>query len=431
MRVLVLGAYGLIGLEITRRLCTAELDVIGLGRSAALGRRFAPQIRWIGADIATLSTPAAWAPHLVGIDALVNASGALQDGARDNLDALQNVAISALVEACRQAGVRRFVQISAPGAVADAGTAFMRTKAHGDAAVRASALDWVIFKPGLVIAANAYGGTSLLRQLAAVPLVQPVALGNTRLQTVAASDVGEAVLRALSGKVTMQRDYDLVETQAHTLRSILTRLRAWMGLEPARLHIATPLWLAMALARGGDVAGWLGWRTPLRTTALRVLVHDVTGDPAPWTRETGAPLASLEETLRALPATAQERVYARVQLLFPVMLLTLSAFWIASGLIGIWRREAAVAVLAGSALAPLAHVLVIGGALTDLAIGVSLLFRPWTQAAAMAAVLVSIAYLALASMVTPILWADPLGPLVKIFPAAALALAVAALTQTR
>jgi uncharacterized protein YbjT (DUF2867 family) len=155
-------------------------------------------VRWIGADIATLTTPHAWAAHIEGVDAIVNASGALQDGARDNLRAAQQDAIIALIQACAGKAIR-FVQISAPGAKLDARTEFLRTKGVADAAFRASALDWTILKPGLVISANAYGGTSLLRMLAATPFGQPLVLGDARVQIVAASDVAEATLLAVEG----------------------------------------------------------------------------------------------------------------------------------------------------------------------------------------------------------------------------------------
>ena len=51
--------------------------------------------------------------------------------------------------------------------------------------------------------------------------------------------------------------------------------------------------------------------------------------------------------------------------------------------------------------------------------------------AALAAVLVSLAYLAGSAILAPHLWADPLGPMVKVFPAIALSLTVWTLTEAR
>ena len=191
MRVLVLGGYGLVGLEIIRVLQAAGHAVTGFGRSPETGRRLAPDVRWNHGDMRRMLKPEDWTAHLSDIDAVVNAAGALQDGAKDLLGPVHDGSIRALVAECEHRRVSRFVQISAPGAVPEARTAFLRTKAAGDATVRASSLEWTILKPGLVISAGSYGGTTLLRTLAAFPLAQPMVLGDARIQTVAGADVGD------------------------------------------------------------------------------------------------------------------------------------------------------------------------------------------------------------------------------------------------
>ncbi|MDZ4760438.1 MAG: NAD(P)H-binding protein, partial [Alphaproteobacteria bacterium] len=391
MRVLVLGGYGLVGLEIVRALREGGLDVAGFGRSVALGKRLTPGIAWLGGDLAQFTRPQDWAVSLEGIDAVVNASGALQDSFKDRLAVSQDASISALIAACEAAGIKKFVQISAPGAEPGASTAFLRTKASADAALRASKLDWTILKPGLVISGNSYGGTTLLRMLAAFPLVQPLVLGGARIQTVAGSDVGAAVLAVLTGGAPARHDYDLVEDQAHELRAVVEAIRLWVGREPAGCEAALPRWMGVCVAMLADAAGWLGWRSPLRSTALKVLAADVLGDPRPWTEVTGRRLKSLEETLRALPSSLQERVFGRAQLVFPVLVVTLAGFFLASGAIGWAQRDQAAAVLEGTIAAGNAGRLVGAGAALDLLIGIGLLVRRWTRRAAWGGILLSAA----------------------------------------
>jgi len=431
MRVLVLGAYGLIGSEIVSALTGAGLDVRGLARDAARGRRFYPAIGWIGADMAKLKTPGAWAEYLDDVDAVVNASGTLQDGARDNLKATQENAIKALITACEERGMKLFIQISAPGARVNAPTQFMQTKAAADDALRASKLDWVIFKPGLVVSANAYGGTALLRLLAGFPLVQPLVLGGARIQTVAVSEVADAVLTVLRGKAPLRASYDLVEDKPHALREAVKKFRAWLGFPAARLDAEIPAWAGFALARVADAAGFFGWRSPLRTTALRVLSEDVTGDSAPWARVKGRPLMSLDETLGTIPSTIQERIFARQQLAFPIMVLTLAVFWIASGVIGLFRLDAAMPVLDGVFSTPLSRRAVMAGAIADILIGAGILYRPTWKRAALGSIILSFVYLLAGAIFTPHLWLDPLGPFVKIIPVIALGAAVLLLGEER
>jgi len=430
MRILVLGAYGLIGLPIAKALIAAGNDVVGLARSASHGRAHLPDAHWIGADIAALTTAAAWTPHLVGIDAVVNASGALQDGARDTLQALQSDAIRALIAACENSSANRFIQISAPGATIESDSLFYQTKAEADAALKNCRLDWTIFRPGVVIGPSAYGGSSLLRMLAAFPIIQPLVMAEAKIQTVAVDDVAIAVKDAIDGQFN-RTDLDLVEGVPRSLEDTVAMVRAWLGFQPAMAVLRLPRWLGSAMGKCADLTGWLGWRSPVRTSALKVLDASVTGDPKPYRAQRDEPPKSLPETLKSIPSTRQERVYARVQLVFPVLVLIMAFFWIASGVIGIWQTEAAMVVLRDSLSPTLAKTAVIGGGVADIAVGLAVLYRPLLRFACFAAIVVSLGYLVGGTVLTPHLWADPLGVFVKVFPGIGLALAVASIAEER
>lgn len=430
MRVLVLGGYGFIGHEVCRRLLQRGHAVVALGRSAGHGRKVIPDAEWRGVDIATLTAPAQWAPLLDGVEAVVNASGALQDGLRDKLAAVQDHAIRALIAACEAGAVRRFVQISAPGADAASDTSFLRTKAMADGALKASTLEWVLLRPGLVWGRTAFGGTALVRMLSAFPVVQPIVLADSRVQMIDIDDVCDAVEAGLESAAFIRKDVDLLEQDAQTLAQLIARVRAWHGFSPARAEVRVPRLLGALMARAGDVGGWLGWRTPLRTTSLRSIASGVIGDPSTAQRLSGRQAASFDEMLRRRPATRQDRLFARMQLLLPLIVLGLSAFWIASGVIGLWQLDDAIAAQ-GGATGDLAPTLVIGGAIADIALGLALLWRPWARAACFGMIALTTAYLIAGTVLTAHLWADPLGPFVKTLPAAILALVCAALLEER
>ena len=79
MRVLVTGAYGLIGSAILARLHREGHEVVGTGRAIEAARRRFPDARWIAADFNRLTTADAWRPLLDGIDAVVNCAGAFPE----------------------------------------------------------------------------------------------------------------------------------------------------------------------------------------------------------------------------------------------------------------------------------------------------------------------------------------------------------------
>ena len=84
-RVLILGAYGLIGAEIARKLNARGHEVVALGRDLAVARRVLPGYRWGIRDLRALTRPEDWQPIVTEVDFLVNCAGALQQHLRDDL----------------------------------------------------------------------------------------------------------------------------------------------------------------------------------------------------------------------------------------------------------------------------------------------------------------------------------------------------------
>lgn len=419
--VLVLGAYGLIGSAVCHCLRDAGHDVIAAGRSADTARRVLPDLAFRDCDMAALTTPEGWAPLIAGIGAVVNCAGSLQDTPGNDLEALHHLALAALGAAAAQTGIR-VVQVSAVGASPEARTAFMASKGRGDAALAASGADHVILRPGLVLARGAYGGTMLLRMLAAVPFVQPLALPDSPVQSVALTEVAEAVRAAVEGAVPTGACLDLVEDAAHPLHRVVAAHRHALGFAPPRLRLTLPAWLLPVIGWGADGLGRMGWRSPLRTTAITVLRNGVTGDPGPWRDRFGA-LSPLNHTLQHMPLGAEHRLQARAALLMPVCVAVLALFWALSGLIGLWQIGAAAdhLVEVGWSRA-LARISVAFWSFVDLALALSILYRPTARLACLEMIAVSAIYIGSATFFTPALWADPLGPLVKILPAMVLAL---------
>jgi len=196
-RALVLGGYGLIGASTMRALSEAGFNVTGVGRSLAAARLVLPQAQWEIADLTRLEATD-WAQLCAGYDVVVNAAGALQDGAGDDLSAIHEEMPRRLLAGLQGRDVR-LVQISAAGVSPESSTEFFRSKARGDASIMASEVAHVILRPTLVLGQAAYGGTALLRAAAALPLVDWRMLPEARIQTVALADLSRAIVAAARG----------------------------------------------------------------------------------------------------------------------------------------------------------------------------------------------------------------------------------------
>ncbi|WP_166042297.1 SDR family oxidoreductase [Sphingosinicella sp. YJ22] len=429
MRVLVLGATGLIGSAVTARLVAAGHEVVGLTRARDAAARRLPVARWIVADLRDVRGPEDWLPHLEGIEAVVNCAGTLQDSLRDSTAKVHRDAPAALWRACERAGVRRVIQLSAIGVDRGGITDFSRSKMDGDEALEATSLDWVILRPSVVVGRQAYGGSALFRALASLPALPRIADAGP-LDVVQLDDVAETVARLKPGAASWVA-LELAGPQRLSFDEVVAAYRSWLGWRPAR-RIRVPGVLMSLMWRLGDLVAWFGWRPPVRSTARRELVRGAVGDNSAWRAAIGIQPTPLAAALAAEPASVQERWFARLYLLKPVAFAIFILFWLATGLITLGPGyRAALGVMEASAAPSTAELAVIAGGFADIAVAGLILFRRTAKAGLLAALAVTISYLVAGTLVRPDLWLDPLGPLMKVWPILALNLILLAILDER
>src|SRR5690606_35099174 len=207
-------------------------------------------------------------------------------------------------------------------------TGFSRSKHAGDADLLARDLDWVILRPSVVVGPPAYGGSALLRGLAALP-VWPVMPGTGPLQLVHLDDVLALIENLLKPHAPARHVLEVVGPRSFTFAEAVGMFRNWLRFAPAR-SIRLPPWLARAAFRVGDLVSLLGWRPPLRSTAGVEIAFGATGDREALRRLTGFETRDVEQMLAREPASVQERWFARLYFLKPLMFAVFGAFWIAT-----------------------------------------------------------------------------------------------------
>ena len=208
--------------------------------------------------------------------------------------------------------------------------------------------------------------------------------------------------------------------------------RRWLRWRPA-YRLQLPAWAAAVSYRAGDVAQMLGWRTPVNSTAQAEMRRGATGDPGPWRQATGVAPRDLKATLASEPASVQERWFARLYALKPLIFVIFGLFWIVTGIISLgpgWEIGMSY-VREGGLEENFAALTVIAGALADLVIGSAILWRPASRYGLWAALIISLVYVVIGTMLVPRLWADPLGPMLKIWPVLMLNLVAMAIREDR
>ena len=195
-RIVITGGTGFVGRAVCERL-VAQLPGVRLvvpTRRLAAARSILtlPGVEPVVADV---HNPAQAAALLTGADALVHLVAILHGSAT----AFERVHVQlpqTLAAAARAAGVRRVVHVSALGVAADAPSAYLRSKAAGEAVWRASGLATTVLRPSVIFGRDDQF-TNLFAQLLRLFPVMPLAGADARFQPVAVGDVAQAVVSSL------------------------------------------------------------------------------------------------------------------------------------------------------------------------------------------------------------------------------------------
>jgi len=434
--ILVFGASGLIGRFVTDDLRARGFRVVGVARSLSP----AQQMSALDIELPILTLDAAALTRLFGehaVDVVVNCLGVLQDGPGSDTNVVHRDFVARLVQAIGDSGrAIRLVHISIPGTAEADRTAFATTKREAERLIAASGIPYAILRPGFVVAPSAYGGSAMLRALAALPIDLPAAEMAAPFQPVAAEDISATIgwlaARDIGDASVTAVSWDLMRPEPITMAGVVKQFRLAFGTDGWR-RIALPSVLLDLGAKIGDLASHLGWMPPMRSTAIAELRRGVRGDPSAWIAATGIAPKSLAETIGRHPAAIQDKWFARLFMAKALIVASLVAFWIVSGFIALFvsYRAAAGILTAHNFPSALVHPITIGTSLMDMSIGVLIAFRRTAAIGLVAGILASLGYMLGAAILTPDLWIEPLGALVKTGPAIVLMLVALLILDNR
>ncbi|WP_375777921.1 SDR family oxidoreductase [Bradyrhizobium sp. ma5] len=430
--ILVLGASGLIGRYVTDDLRARGFHVIGIAR------HFTPAQKMSAADLElpVMSMDAAALAQLLRTqeaDIVVNCLGVLQDGPGSDTSAVHRDFVARLLQAISDSHrAIRLVHISIPGAASEDRTAFSTTKREAERLIAASGIAHAILRPGFVIAPSANGGSAMLRALAALPVDLPADEAATPFQPVAVEDIAATIAwlasRDVADEAVRSVTWDLMQPQPISLGGVIAQFR-WSFGTAKHFRLPTPPFLIGLGARLGDLTSRLGWMPPLRSNAIAELRRGVTGDPTAWMEATGIVPQTIAQVVGGRPATVQDKWFARLFLTKALIFASLVLFWVASGFISlVISYDAATGILSAHHFPPaLVGPVTVLTSLMDMSIGVLIAVRRTAAFGLVAGIVASLGYMAGSAILTPDLWIEPLGALVKTGPAIVLML-VALLT---
>ncbi len=243
MKILVTGATGFVGPSVVRRLVddghTVRVLEHTAGSSAALPSQEAVQGSMT--DAASLRAAAAGQDAVVHLVAIITGKpeefrSVMEHGTRD------------LLEASREAGVRRFVLMSALGTTEDTKdlVPYYAAKWQMEQDAKASGLEHVIFRPSFIFGAEggALGQFKKIAKLAPVtPIVGP---GTQRIQPIWVEDVAAYFAAGIEKPAAANRTFELGGPDTVTWNEFWSRLKQAQGSRRPSIHLPFGLMRAQA-----------------------------------------------------------------------------------------------------------------------------------------------------------------------------------------
>lgn len=217
----VFGGSGFIGRYVVQLLAQQDYVVRVAVRDPA-GARFLQTQGRVGQIVplaASITDSAAVARAVEGAEVVVNLVGILFERRAGDFHRLQGEAPGAVAAAAKAAGVQHFIHISAIGADASSPSLYARSKAEGEAGVRAAFPEATILRPSVVFGPedqffNRFAGMAMLP-------VMPVVAGATRFQPVYVGDVADAVAAAIADPAARGKTFELGGPRVMTMREVL------------------------------------------------------------------------------------------------------------------------------------------------------------------------------------------------------------------
>jgi uncharacterized protein YbjT (DUF2867 family) len=291
--ILVTGATGFIGPKVVHALRARDLSVRCLVRD----RRRAAQLDAWGCELAEgdVTDAESLKRALAGCEVVVHLV-AIITGRPAEFERVMTQGTQNLVAAAREAGVKRFVLMSALGVSEETKdlVPYYTAKWNMEHDVKGSGLEHVIFRPSFVFGRDGGVLPTFLRLARYAPVTPIIGRGTQRLQPIWVDDVAAYFAKAVDLPAAASRTFELRGPDAVTWNEFWSRLKRALGQRRPSLHV--PLGLMRAQA---TLIERLPGAPVTRDQLTMLAAGDNTCDMGPALEAFELPVMPLDEQLRS------------------------------------------------------------------------------------------------------------------------------------
>jgi NADH dehydrogenase len=275
--ILVTGGTGFIGKALIRHLVEMGYPVRTLIRPS----RQSPSLpRGVPVEIAvsSLTDERGLRAAMVGIDTIFHLAGGEWQGPRASLMQVDIQGTRAVVEAARDAGIKRLFYISHLGSDRASAYPVLKSKAIAEEFIRRSDLDYTILRSAIVFGAEDGFTTGIARILGTLPFIflRP-GDGKTLLQPLWVEDLVTCLTWSLDNQETVQRTIEIGGPEYLSLNDVIDLVKLETGFRNRPISIRPTYLRALTVTLDSILPSlpisvyWIDYLAVNRTTALDTL----------------------------------------------------------------------------------------------------------------------------------------------------------------
>jgi uncharacterized protein YbjT (DUF2867 family) len=249
--ILVTGGTGFVGPKVVHTLRAEGLDVRALVRKP--GSKAARLLAGWGCELAQgdMGDAESLRRAVDGCDAVVHLV-AIPLGSPEKFERVMSQGTRDLAAAAKEAGVGRFVLMSALGTDQDTRdlTSYFRAKWEEEQAVKGAGMPYVIFRPSYIFGRDGGVLQGAIRLVRFSPVV-PMVVADLRLQPIWIDDVAAFFAKALAPEAALDRTWEIAGRDVVTWRELWERIERVLG--KRRANVTVPLGVLRGLAAVGNL----------------------------------------------------------------------------------------------------------------------------------------------------------------------------------
>ncbi len=246
MNILVTGSTGYVGHYVVKALLGAGHKIVSVSRDAATSKTASGTklevFKNIDYRMADISNSNGLKEAMEGIDAVVHLVGIISEKGLQTFQRVHVEGTKNVLKAAKDAGVKRFLHMSANGASATAVSGYSSSKFQAEELVRASGMDWTIFRPSLVFGVgDDFFGRVLRNLVSQTPVVPQIGDGHFPFRPIWVEDVAAAFVQSLTKPESVGQTYELIGPKEYTFAQLLSLEQAALGFKKPTIAVPVPI----------------------------------------------------------------------------------------------------------------------------------------------------------------------------------------------